>query len=166
MKKTMITSLTVALFALAIPQLATTAQQPIQYPKTRTVDHVDTYHGTEVADPYRWLEDLSSTETAKWVDEQNKVTFGYLEKIPFRAKIKARLTQLDNFPKYSPPVRRAEYFFFSKNDGLQNQNVRYIQKGLDGKPEILIDPNKFSEDGTTRLGAFELSKDGDRKSVV
>jgi len=160
MKKTMITSLTVALFALAIPQLATTAQQPIQYPKTRTVDHVDTYHGTEVADPYRWLEDLSSTETVKWVDEQNKVTFGYLEKIPFRTKLKARLTQLDNFPKYFPPVRRGEYFFFSKNDGLQNQNVRYIQKGLDGKPEILIDPNKFSEDGTTRLGAFELSKDG------
>src|SRR5262249_29920520 len=114
MKKTMIKSLTVALFALAIPQLATTAQRQIQYPKTRTVDHVDTYHGTEVADPYRWLEDLSSTETAKWVDEQNKVTFGYLEKIPFRAKIKARLTQLDNFPKYFPPRPPRRIFLLFK----------------------------------------------------
>jgi prolyl oligopeptidase len=160
MKKTLITSLTVTLFALLVLQFATTAQQTIQYPKTRKVDHVDTYHGTTVADPYRWIEDDNSPETAKWVEEQNKVTFGYLEKITYRAKIKDRLTQLYNYPKYSPPSRRGEYFIFSKNDGLQNQSVRYIQKGLDGEPEVLIDPNKFSEDGTTRLGAFALSKDG------
>src|SRR5262249_45124939 len=122
--------------------------------------HVDTYHETKVADPYRWLEDDNSAETAKWVEEQNKVTFAYLEKIPYRAKFKDRLTQLFNYPKYSPPSRRGEYFIFSKNDGLQNQSVLYIQKGLDGAPEVLIDPNKFSEDGTTRLGAFALSKDG------
>jgi prolyl oligopeptidase len=160
MKKALIASFTVALFALAISHLGVTAQQPIQYPKTRKVDHVDTYHGVNVADPYRWLEDDNSAETARWVEEQNKVTFGYLEKIPFRAKIKDRLTQLYNYPKYSPPSRRGEYFVFSKNDGLQNQSVLYIQKGLDGKPEVLIDPNKFSEDGTTRLGAFAMSKDG------
>ncbi|MGE0128146.1 MAG: prolyl oligopeptidase family protein [Blastocatellales bacterium] len=141
-------------------QFAATAQQPMQYPKTRKVDHVDTYHGVKVTDPYRWLEDDNSAETAKWVEEENKVTFGYLDKIPFRAKIKDRLTQLFNYPRISAPSRRGEYFTFSKNDGLQNQSVLYIQKGLNGKPEVLIDPNKFSEDGTTRLGAFAMSKDG------
>lgn len=160
MKKSLIASLTITLFALLSLQFAATAQQPIQYPKTRKVDHVDTYHGVRVADPYRWLEDDNSAETAKWVEEENKVTFGYLEKIPFRTKIKDRLTQLYNYPKISAPSRRGEYFIFSKNDGLQNQSVLFIQKGLDGKPEVLIDPNKFSEDGTTRLGAFALSKDG------
>jgi prolyl oligopeptidase len=160
MKKALIASLAITLFALASIYFAAAAQQKLQYPKTRKVDHVDTYHGVKVADPYRWLEDDHAAETARWVEEQNKVTFGYLEKIPYRTKIKDRLTQLYNYPKYSSPSRRGEYFFFSKNDGLQNQNVLYIQKGLDGKPEVLIDPNKFSEDGTTRLGAFALSKDG------
>src|SRR5262245_23140162 len=160
MKKSLITSLTVTLFALVISQFATTAQQSIQYPKTKKVDHVDTYHGTTVADPYRWLEDDNSAETAKWVEEQNKITFGYLEKIPFRAKIKGRLEQLYNYPKISAPSRKGDLYFFTKNDGLQNQSVRYVQKGLDGKPEILIDPNKWSEDGTARLGSFALSKDG------
>jgi prolyl oligopeptidase len=131
-----------------------------QYPTTKKVDHVDTYHGTQVPDPYRWLEDDNSAETAKWVEEQNKVTFAYLDKIPYRAKIKERLEQLYNYPKYSQPFRKGEYFFFSKNDGLQNQSVLYIQKGLDGKPEVLIDPNKFSNDGTTRMTTFSLSKDG------
>ncbi len=160
MKKALIASLTITLFALASLFFAAAAQQKLQYPKTGKVDHVDTYHGVKVADPYRWLEDDNSAETARWVEEQNKVTFGYLEKISYRTKIKDRLTQLYNYPKYSSPFRRGEYFFFSKNDGLQNQSVLYIQKGLDGRPEVLIDPNKFSEDGTTRLGAFALSKDG------
>jgi prolyl oligopeptidase len=160
MKKALIASLAVILVALVWSHFSATAQQKLQYPNTRKVGHVDTYHGVKVADPYRWLEDDNSAETARWVEEQNKVTFGYLEKIPYRTKIKDRLTQLYNYPKYSSPSRRGEYFFFSKNDGLQNQSVLYIQKGLDGKPEVLIDPNKFSEDGTTRLGAFALSKDG------
>jgi prolyl oligopeptidase len=159
MKKTLLTSLTVTLFALVISQFATTAQQSIQYPKTKKVDHVDTYHGTAVADPYRWLEDDNSAETAKWVEEQNRVTFGYLEKIPFRAKIKGRLEQLYNYPKISAPSRKGDLYFFTKNDGLQNQSVLYIQKGLDGKPEVLIDPNKWSEDGTVQLSGFSLSKD-------
>ena len=136
------------------------AQQGLQYPATKKMDHTDTYFGVKVADPYRWLEDDNSPETAKWVEEQNKVTFAYLEKIPYRAKLKQRLEKLFNYPKYSAPSRRGDYFIFSKNDGLQNQSVLYIQKGLDGTPEVLLDPNKFSTDGTVALGAFALSKDG------
>ena len=132
----------------------------IQYPMTRRVDQRDNYFGTVIADPYRWLEDDNSPETAKWVEEQNRVTFSYLEKIPFRAQVRKRLEAVYDYPKYGLPSRRGEYFFFSKNDGLQNQSVQYIQRGLDGSPEILIDPNKWSEDGTARLSAFVLSKDG------
>lgn len=134
--------------------------QTLQYPLTQKVEHVDTYFGVNVPDPYRWLEDDNSAETAQWVAAQNEVTFGYLEKIPYRAQVKARLEALYNYPKYSAPFRKGEYFFFSKNDGLQNQSVLYIQKGLEGAPEVLLDPNTFSSDGTTRLGAFALSKDG------
>ncbi len=145
--------------ALAAIGFVGSAQQ-IEYPKTRKVDHVDTYHGVQIADPYRWLEDDRSEETAKWVEEQNKVAFAYLEKIPYRAKLKERLERLYNYPKYGSPFRKGELYFFSKNDGLQNQSVLYVQKGLNGTPEVLIDPNKLSEDGTSRLGAFALSKDG------
>ncbi|MBS1791073.1 MAG: S9 family peptidase [Acidobacteria bacterium] len=134
------------------------AAQKLQYPMTRKVDHVDTYHGTKVPDPYRWLEDDNSAETAKWVEEQNKVTFAYLEKIPYRAKIKERLEQLYNYPKYNAPFRQGELYFFYKNDGLQNQSVLYVQKGLNGTPEVLLDPNKWSPDGTIRL-SFIPSKD-------
>ncbi|MCI0660870.1 MAG: prolyl oligopeptidase family serine peptidase [Acidobacteria bacterium] len=134
--------------------------QQFEYPNTKKVDHIDTYHGTKVADPYRWLEDDNSAETAKWVEEQNKVTFTYLDKIPYRAKLKDRLARLYDYPKYSAPFRKGDNFFFSKNEGLQNQSVLYIQKGLEGKPEVLIDPNKFAADGTSKLGVFSLSKDG------
>src|SRR5687767_9067201 len=89
------------------------AQSGLQYPDTRTVDHVDTYHGTKVPDPYRWLEDDTSADTAKWVEAQNKVTFAYLEKIPFRAQITQRLKDLYNYAKYSAPSRKGDYFFFS-----------------------------------------------------
>jgi prolyl oligopeptidase len=136
----------------------------LSYPSTKKVDHVDTYHGETVADPYRWLEDENSPETAAWVEAQNKVTFAYLDRIPFRKELAARLEALYNYPKYSAPSRRGDYFIFSKNDGLQNQSVLYIQKGLDGTPEVLIDPNKLSEDGTSRLGTFSLSDDG-KKAV-
>jgi prolyl oligopeptidase len=145
----------VVLAILGLPAIA----EKLHYPVTKKVDHVDAYFGVQVADPYRWLEDDNSAETAEWVKEENKVTFGYLEKIPFRLKVKERLEKLYNYPKYTAPSRRGEYFFFSKNDGLQNQSVLYIQKGLDGKPEVFLDPNKFSEDGTARLGAFRVSKD-------
>jgi prolyl oligopeptidase len=137
-----------------------TSDPKLSYPETTKIDHVDAYHGVKVADPYRWLEDENSAETSAWVEAQNKVTFAYLEKIPFRQQLAARLENLYNYPKYSSPSRRGEYFFFTKNDGLQNQSVYYIQKGLDATPEVLIDPNKLSEDGTSRLGTFSLSREG------
>ncbi|MBZ5553470.1 MAG: prolyl oligopeptidase family serine peptidase [Acidobacteriia bacterium] len=140
---------------LGLPAIA----EKFNYPATRKVDQVDTYFGVKVADPYRWLEDDNSPETAKWVQEENKITFGYLATIPFRMRVKERLEKLYNYPKYTAPFRRGEYFFYFKNDGLQNQNVLYVQKGLEGKPEVFLDPNKFSEDGTARLGAFSVSKD-------
>jgi len=136
------------------------AGQSLDYPQTRKGDQVDDYHGTKVADPYRWLEDDNSAETAKWVEAENKVTFGYLDKIPYRTELKKRLEQLFNYAKYTPPFRKGELLFYTKNDGLQNQSVVYMQKGLDGAPEVLLDPNKFSADGTTRLGSLGVSRDG------
>src|SRR5215471_9324177 len=136
------------------------AAQRLQYPSTTRVDHIDTYFGERVPDPYRWLEDENSPETAKWVETENKVTFGYLENIPYRQNIKARLEKLYNYTRYGAPFRNGEYFFFTKNEGLQNQSVLYMQKGLEGTPEVLIDPNKFSADGTSQLADYALSKDG------
>ncbi len=134
--------------------------ETLNYPMTRQTDQVDNYHGVKIADPYRWLEDDHSVETAQWVEAQNKVTFAYFDKIPYRKQMKDRLERLFNYPKYSAPSRRGENYFFSKNTGLQNQSVLYIQKGLSGTPEILLDPNKLSADGTSRLGAVALSRDG------
>ncbi len=145
----------VALLALS----GAVAAQGLRYPVTRTVDHVDTYHGTKVPDPYRWLEDDTSAETAAWVEAQNKVTFAYLETIPYRAALTKRLNALYNYAKFSSPSRKGEYYFFSKNSGLQNQSVLFIQKGLNGTPEVLIDPNTWSADGTVRLAGFAPSKD-------
>lgn len=133
--------------------------QSIKYPVTKKIDHTDNYHGTIVPDPYRWLEDDQSAETKKWVEVQNQLTFNYLENIPFRDKIKNRLTGLFNYEKFSAPTRVGEYFLFSKNDGLQEQSVIYIQKGLDGEPEIFLDPNKFSNDGSISLAGLSFSKD-------
>ncbi len=135
------------------------------YPETKKGETIDEYHGTKVPDPYRWLEDDRSEETKQWVTEQNKVTFGYLDKISYRADWLKRLEEINNYPKYSSPSKKNEYYYFSKNDGLQNQSVVYRQKGLTGTPELVLDPNKFSADGTTGLGAFSLSKDG-RYAVV
>jgi prolyl oligopeptidase len=132
----------------------------IAYPESKKVEQVDNYFGTMVADPYRWLEDENSADTKAWVEAQNRVTFAYLDKITYRDKLKARLTQLSNYPRVSAPLRRGDTYFFSKNDGLQNQSVYYIQKGLNGTPEVFLDPNKFSTDGTSTLSAFSLSKDG------
>src|ERR1044072_981767 len=133
---------------------------PITYPETKKVEVVDDYFGTKVADPYRWLENDRAPEVAAWVEAQNKVTFAYLDKIPYRAAIKDRLLKLYNYPKFGSPARRGEWFFSSKNDGLQNQSVWDIQKDLDGAPELLLDPNKFSTDGTSRLGSFQISHTG------
>jgi prolyl oligopeptidase len=132
------------------------------YPVTRTVDHVDTYHGVSVPDPYRWLEDDTSAETAAWVEAQNAVTFAHLETIPFRGALAARLEELFDYPKFGEPFRRGSTYFFFKNDGLQNQAVVYRQTGLDGTPEVLLDPNTLSPDGTTKLSVFAVSRDGRR----
>lgn len=141
--------------------LSITAHAQMKYPATRKVDHSDDYHGTKVADPYRWLEDDNAADTKAWVTEQNKVSFGYLEKIPYRGLIKQQLEKIYNYPKYSSPRRKGEYFYFYKNNGLQNQSVLYRQKGINGTPEEVLDPNKLSADGTTRLTVFSLSKKGD-----
>ena len=132
---------------------------PVNYPQTAKVDTVDTYFGTEVKDPYRWLEDDRSEETEAWVKEQNKTTFGYLENIPFRNDLKKRLEQLWNYEKLGSPRKRGDYTYFYKNDGLQNQYVVYRTKE-DGEAEVFLDPNTFSEDGTTSLAGLTFTKDG------
>lgn len=132
-----------------------------QYPKTAKIDHKDTYFGTPVEDPYRWLEQDTALSVKQWVGEQNAVTFGYLDKIPYREKVKERLTKLLNYPKYGAPFRAGRNWFFYKNDGLQNQSILYIQRGsLDAKPEVFLDPNKLSGDGTTSLQGSAFDKAG------
>ena len=133
----------------------------LEYPETKKVDQVDDYHGTVVADPYRWLEDDRSDETAEWVQQQNELTFNYLEQIPFREQIKERLTEIWNYPKYSAPFRKGKNYYFYKNDGLQNQAILYVQNSPDvnAPAEVFIDPNKLSEDGTTSLSGLSFSKD-------
>lgn len=131
----------------------------MSYPETKKAAVTDTYHGVQVQDPYRWLEDDRSEETASWVNAQNKVTQEYLARIHFREEIRERLTDLWNYEKYSAPFREGEYIYFYKNDGLQNQSVLYRQKN-GGEPEIFLDPNTFSADGTTSLAGIEFTKDG------
>ncbi len=133
--------------------------QKIKYPETKKIDHVDDYYGVKVADPYRWLEDNNSSETASWVEAQNKVTEEYLSQIPYRGAIKKRLTELWNYERYSAPFKQGDYYIFSKNDGLQEQSVLYIQKGLNGTPEVLLDPNKLSTDGSVSLAGLAFSHD-------
>ncbi|NNE97448.1 MAG: S9 family peptidase, partial [Pyrinomonadaceae bacterium] len=136
------------------------AQGSLNYPKAKKVDQVDNYHGTTVADPYRWLEDLDSAETAAWVAAQNKVTAGYLSTIPQRSQIKQRLTKLWNYEKYSAPFKEGGKYFYYKNDGLQNQSVLYVAKSPTDPGRVLLDPNKFSKDGTTSLAGIAISNDG------
>jgi prolyl oligopeptidase len=132
----------------------------LAYPPTAKVDQVDTYFGTRVADPYRWLEDDNAPATREWVAAQNRLTFAQLERIPFRAALLERVRTLTNYPKYSAPFRQHGRVFFTKNDGLQNQAVLYVQDGPDGTPEVVLDPNTFSPDGTVGLQSFTLSRDG------
>ena len=129
------------------------------YPETRKDNVVDTYFGDNVPDPYRWLEDDMSDETADWVAQQNKLTFGYLDKIPFRDELRKRLEKIWNYEKISAPYQEGEYTYFYKNSGLQNHYVLYRQKGGNA-PEVFLDPNNFSEDGTTSLAGVSFSKDG------
>ncbi len=130
------------------------------YPHTQTVDQTDVYHGTTVADPYRWLEDVDSPETLEWIKQQNELTFSILEKIPRRETIKKRMTELWDFAKAWAPNKKGKWHFQERNSGLQNQNVLYVMESLTSEPRVLLDPNTLSEDGTVALTSFAFSKDG------
>ncbi|MEQ9617497.1 MAG: prolyl oligopeptidase family serine peptidase [Phycisphaerales bacterium] len=149
-----------AALSLAFASLATA--QSLDYPKTPTIDHVDTYHGVDVQDPYRWLEEdvRESDRVERWVDSQNEVTFGYLENIPERNAIKDRLTELWNYEKFGTPFKAGGRYYFYKNDGLQNQYVLYTMDSFDGEPRVLFDPNTWSEDGTVAMAGTAFSDDG------
>jgi len=136
------------------------SEKPLTYPSSHKSNQIDSYHGTVVTDPYRWLENPDSPETRAWIESQNQVTFGYLGEIPARETIKQRLTKLWDYEKYSIPFKEGEQYFYFKNDGLQNQSVLYTLKSLDAEPRILLDPNKFSEDGTVALSGLSISEDG------
>ncbi|PWJ60405.1 prolyl oligopeptidase [Dyadobacter jejuensis] len=134
--------------------------QKLNYPITHTVEQIDEYHGVKVADPFRWLEDDRSEETEAWVKAQNELTFDYLDRISFKGKIYQELEEAYNYPKYSAPKKKGDYYYFYKNDGLQNQSVLYRQLGENGTVEVVLDPNALSADATTRLTVFSLSKNG------
>jgi prolyl oligopeptidase len=137
----------------------TNESKTLTYPRTKQVAVIDDYFGTKITDNYRWLEDDMSAETADWVKAQNKTTYRYLEQIPYREKIKSRLSALLDYEKVGMPFIEGEYSYFYKNDGLQNQYVLYRQKG-DAPAEVFLDPNAFSEDGTVSLASIEFSEDG------
>jgi len=140
-----------------------TSQQMMKtntYPVARKSDQIDDYHGVKVADPYRWLEDLDSEETRTWVEAENKLSFAFLEAIPARASIKERLTKLWNFEKYGVPNKEGSRYFYTRNSGLQNQSVLYSVTSLDGQPQLLLDPNTLSTDGTVALSGMQISNGG------
>ena len=139
---------------------AVSAQKRLEYPKAKKVNQVDNYHGTEVADPFRWLENPNSEDSRVWIEAQNKLTSSYLSEIPEREKIKKRLTKLWNYEKYSAPFKKGKRYFYYKNDGLQNQPVLYFANSVADKGRVLLDPNKFSKDGTTSLAGLSISEDG------
>lgn len=133
---------------------------PIQYPKSRKDDLVEWIHGHQVPDPFRWMEDLDSEDVREWIAAQNKLTFDYLESSPLRVKIQQRMTELWNYEKFSAPFKRGGRYFFLSNDGLQNQDVLYWIENLDDEPQVLLDPNTLSDDGTIALSGIAVSRDG------
>ncbi len=154
MKKLSLFLAVMSLFAM------NSCKHSIKYPVAQKVDTVDNYFGTKIADPYRWMENDTSKATAEWVIAENKITEDYLSKIPFRNKIRERHTKIWNFPKYGVPFHEGQWYFFFKNDGLQNQSVLYVRKGIAGEIRVLLDPNKLSEDGTVALSEQSASNDG------
>jgi prolyl oligopeptidase len=152
--RTLLTAIVAA--HVAAPALAD-PDANVHYPETRTVEVVDVYHGTEVADPYRWLEDQYADDVADWVKSQNEVTFAYLENLPAREAFEERLTELWDYAKMTAPFRVGDRYFFYRNDGLQNQSVLFVQEGRDGEPRVLLDPNQLSEDGTVALGSVVVN---------
>ncbi|MDN3489022.1 MULTISPECIES: prolyl oligopeptidase family serine peptidase [unclassified Pseudoalteromonas] len=168
LKKTLTCAVVIALAGCSQPaentsqnevKTAMKAVNSLDYPETKKGTVVDTYFGENVADPYRWLEDDMSDETAQWVKTQNNLTFSYLEQIPYRDTLKQRLEKLMNYEKISAPFTEGDYTYFYKNDGLQNQYVLYRSKD-GGEAEIFLDPNTFSEDGTTSMSGLSFSEDG------
>ena len=137
----------------------------VNYPYTSKIGQTDTYFGTPVEDPYRWLEDDRSSDTEKWVSRQNNTTFGYLDNIPFREALKNRLESLWNYEKLSAPFTEGDYTYFYKNNGLQNQYVVY-RKNSAGEEEVFLDPNTFSEDGTTSLMGLSFTKAGSKAASL
>ena len=144
----------------ALAQTCAATGPSLTYPVSKKTDQLDNYHGTNVADPYRWLEDANSAETKSWVDAQNKVTQAYLAQIPQREAIRQRLTQLWNYERYSVPEKEGGRYFYTRNDGLQNQSVLYTLKKLGDTPRVLLDPNTLAADGTVALAGAEVSPDG------
>ena len=133
---------------------------PMAYPDARQDDQADSYHGTTVTDPYRWLEDPDTPESRAWIEAENALAFGFLEKIPVRERIAERLTTLWNYERYGSPSLQGGRYFYGKNDGLQNQSVLYVSESLDAKPRVLLDPNTLSADGTVALAGTAVSEDG------
>ena len=148
---------------MSLPLLVMTAcqtQPKLSYPETAREDVTDNYFGTEVAEPYRWLENDTSAATGEWVIAQNELTYSYLDNIKFRPALKERLTKIFDYPKYGSPFKKNDKYYFFKNDGLQNQSVLYSQASLDAEPEVLLDPNKLSDDGTVALSQIAFSNNG------
>lgn len=162
MKKTYILVLTLIIFSSCAKEKDQRKDMAVDYPETKTVDTIDTYFGTEVKDPYRWLEDDRSEETEAWVKSQNEATFGYLDNIPYREELKDRLSKLWNYEKVGAPFKEGDYTYFYKNDGLQNQYVIYRYKTGESPStaKVFLDPNTFKEDGTISLGGASFSKNG------
>jgi prolyl oligopeptidase len=152
--------ISLAFLLIVMMSSCTTHQESILYPETLKGEQKDVYFGTEIADPYRWLEDDNSKETAAWVAAQNAVTNDYLKNIPYREALRNRLETIWNFPRTGVPFKRGGRYYFFKNDGLQNQSVLYVQENLDAEPQIMLDPNTFSTDGTISLGNVSASPDG------
>src|SRR5215472_2701287 len=140
--------------------IAQTQGAPLVYPTAKSVDQVDDYHGVKVADPYRWLEDTDSAETKDWVEAENKLTFGYLENIPYRQAIRDRMTKLWNYERFTAPELEGGRYFFLHNDGLQNQNVLFVADSLTAAPRMLLDPNTLSADGSVALSGTAITDDG------
>lgn len=145
---------------IALSMISCQQQQRFDYPVTSKVDQTDDYFGTKVSDPYRWLEDDTSAQTGEWVKAQNELTFAYLNEIPFRDKIKERLTKIWDYPKVTAPYKEGGRYYYSRNNGLQNQYVVYSKETLEGEERMVLDPNTFSEDGTVALTNFSPSDDG------
>ena len=160
MKRNLLIIITLSIILMSNTFAQNLSNMPIHYPVTQKCDTVDHYFGTAVPDPYRWLEDDYSEQTANWVKAQNKLTQNYLAQIPYRQQMKKHLMEIMNYPKEGAPWKKGDRYFFYRNNGLQNQSVLYYKNSLEGEPVELLDPNKLSSDGTVALSTLGISDDG------